>query len=224
MPVRRIALVGALAIGSAGVASAFASRATLSGANGGRISVRVPRNPGLSGNVPLRLAHLGRLPRGGYYYAVVVLSGYAGYSASAPPPCAISSDMQDTQYGFPGARRRATLALIPAPSTAARWCAGGVYKGAIYAVPHRPRCTSAYPCRGKSGESGPCWQIEGRRVCGVVAVPEGTERLTPGQPQPVPPPHEPAVPLANPSYSYPGGLPKPVDGASKIVACFTLRF
>ena len=224
MPVRRIALLGALAIGSVGLASAFASRATITGADAEKVSVRVPRHPGLTGNVPLRLGRLARLPRGGYYYAVVVLTGYAGYSGSAPPPCAISSDMHETEYDFPGPRRRATLDLIPAPSTAARWCAGGVYKGAIYAVPHRPRCTGTYPCHGRSSESGPCWQIEGRRVCGVVAVPEGTEKSTPGEPQPVPPPHEPEVPLANPTYSYPGGLPTPADRASRIVARFTLRF
>ena len=180
MPVRRIALAGALAIGSVGVAAADASRATTSGTDAGRISVRVPLKPSLAGNVPLRLAHLARLPRGGYYYAVAVLTGYAGYSSSAPPPCAISSNMQETQYSFPGRARRATLALIPAPSAAGRWCAGGAYKGAIYAVPHRPRCTTTYSCHGRSGESGPCWQIEGRRVCGVVAVPEGTEKPPPG--------------------------------------------
>jgi hypothetical protein len=224
MPVRSIALVGALAIGALGVASTSASRATGGGRDARRIFVRVPADPTLIGGVRLRLSHAPALARGGYYYAVVVLTGYAGYSSSAPPACAVSSDMQETQYGFPGRRRRVTLALIPAPSAAGRWCAGGVYRGAIYAVPHRPRCTSTYPCYGERSESGPCWQVEGRRVCGVVAVPEGTEKPIPGQPQPAPPPREPEVPVANPTYSYPGGLPKPVDRASRTVGRFTLRF
>jgi hypothetical protein len=220
MAVRRTAAVGALALATLGLVGGLASGATESAG----VSVGVPRHPRLDGNVRVAISGARKLPAGGYYYAVVVLTEYPGYSSASPPPCAVSSDMHKTVYGFPRRGRGIALTLIPARSVVGRWCAGGVYRGAIYAVPHAPRCTHSYPCYGTHGESGPCWQVEGRRVCGVVVAPETTEKPTPGPPRPVPPAPEPEVPPAKPGYSYPGGLPKPVDRSTRVVARFALRF
>jgi hypothetical protein len=56
--------------------------------------------------------------------------------------------------------------------------------------------------------------VEGRLLCGVVAKPE-----PPG------PKSEPPGPKGEaPSYSYPGGLPTPVDRSSRIVGRFQLKF
>lgn len=219
MPLRRIAFVGALAFGLLAPATVWSARGVR------ELSVRVPKHMSVIGNVRITLAHARTLPNDGYYYAVAVLEGYRGYSAASPPPCAVSSDMSKTAYGFPKPRRRLTLTLIPATSAAHRWCARGVYRGAVYAVPHAPRCTARYPCRGAGGQGGSCWDVEGRRVCGVVVAPPGSpEKRSPSTPRPAPPAPEPEVPLATPSYSYPGGLPAPVDRSSRIVARFTIRF
>jgi hypothetical protein len=186
-----------------------------------RLRVQVPAHASPQGDVAVSFRPPGHLPRGGYYYAVVVLVRYAGYSAGAPPPCATSSDMQSTAYGYPHPRRRVTLTLIQAASSAHRWCAGGVYEGAIYAVPHRPPCSRAYPCSGRSTGYGPCWEAEGRVLCGVVAKPE------PPAPKPEPPapkPEPPATKGEPPSYSYPGGLPKPIDRSARVIGRFQLRF
>ncbi len=139
------------------------------------------------------------LPRGGFYYAVIVLSRYEGESQETPPPCAISSDMAKTEYGFPHGRRSMRLTLLPAASSSGRWCTGR-YTGAVYAVPHAPPCRNGYYCYGTSAQSS-CWILEeGKRVCGVVAKP------------------------GRPPYSYPGGLPKPLDRSARIVARFAISF
>jgi hypothetical protein len=106
--------------------------------------------------------------------------------------------MGKTEYGFPRPGQRLRLSVLPARSSAETWCPGGVYRGAVYAVPHRPRCSYSEPCYGRTTQVGPCWILgEGRRVCGVVV---------------------------RPTYSYPGGLPRPLDASSRIVARFTIRF
>jgi hypothetical protein len=61
-----------------------------------------------------------RLPEGGYYYAVIVLERYKHYTRKAPPPCATSSDMQKTDYGYPHPGQPVKLALTrrnPPPAT-----------------------------------------------------------------------------------------------------------
>ena len=105
-----------------------------------------------------------QLPGGGYYYAVVVLGPYTYYSMSHTPSCAVSSNMRATQYGFP--RRGATLrlTLTRAPATVDAWCAGATYRGAVYAVPHRPSCSGYYRCSGGTAQCNP--------FCGVVAQPQ----------------------------------------------------
>jgi hypothetical protein len=206
--VKRCAVAGSLAITAFGLASAWAAPRLAP------VSVSIPPHPRVVENVSITLSRGARPPRGGYYYAVVVLAGYRGYSSASPPPCAVSSDMDRTVYGFPHRGRRVHLVLIPVGSKTGRWCKGGSYEGAVYAVPHKPPCSREYPCRSASSEyAGACG---GLQPCGVVPAP--TER-----PKPEPPPTEPERPPA-PTYTYPGGLPKPLDSSSRIVADFTLRF
>ncbi len=196
------------AMALASCASAHTAKAPL-----GPVAIKVPSAPSVTAEVRIAFRARGELPRGGYYYAVAVLAGYASYSQAAPPPCAVSSDMQKTVYGSGGAGRVVRLVLIAAPSAAKRWCAGATYEGAIYAVPHKPPCASYYGCSGRSAESGPCWTIEGRRVCGVVVAPKYE-----------PPSKEGGTPAPGGTYSYPGGLPKPAEKSARLVGRFTLRF
>jgi hypothetical protein len=163
----------------------------------GPVSVRVSQQPSVGGSVRVGFMPRGDLPSGGYYYAVIVLKEYARRSPSAPPPCAISSDMRRTQYGYPHRGRALSLTLKPASSTSGHWCPGGTYAGAVYAVPHKPRCAGSQPCYGRSTQTGSCWEVEGRLLCGVVAIP---------------------------TYSYPGGLPKPIDHSARVVGHFQVSF
>jgi hypothetical protein len=140
-----------------------------------------------------------QLPRGGYYYGVVVLKPYKKYTRTSPPSCSTSSNMQRTDYGYPQANGRVALALTPAKSSTEHWCPSGSYEGAIYAVPHAPPCESAYPCRSEPYSSpGPCWGPAGHRVCGVAAHPR--------------------------EYAYPDGLPRPRATGATIVAHFFVKF
>lgn len=187
----RALILGVLALALAGVASASAANVL------GPVSVRVSQQPSIGSTVSVAFSPRGRLPSGGYYYAVVVLKEYARQPQSAVPPCAISSDMKRTQYGYPHRGRALRLTLTPASSTTGHWCPGGTYIGALYAVPHRPRCGGSQPCYGRSTQSGSCWEVEGRLLCGVVAIP---------------------------TYSYPGGLPKPIDHSARVVGHFQVSF
>jgi len=180
----------------------------------GAVWVRVPSRPAVASNVTVSFHPRGALPRGGYYYAVIVLRHYPVTAANAVPSCATSSDMGRTVYGFPRRGRAVSLPLIASGSPGRRWCPGSRYEGAVYAVPHRPPCTASYPCYGAGAAYGACWEVEGHRVCGVVAKPEPP---TPEPPGGGPPPG-PA------SYSYPGGLPKPIDRSARVVGRFVVRF
>ncbi|HWX74041.1 MAG TPA: hypothetical protein VNZ05_01980 [Solirubrobacteraceae bacterium] len=173
--------------------------------------MRVPAHPDVRGAVAISFRPSGRLPRGGYYYAVAVLARYPGYSRAAPPPCAVSSDMRRTAYAYPRGGQYVRLTLRAASSARRRWCSGGTYDGAVYAVPHKPPCSAEYPC-GRSTALSPCWEVEGRRVCGVVANPEPHPR------------EEPPRKGEMPRYSYPGGLPAPIDRSARIIVRFELRF
>ncbi len=183
-PARHTAIPIALAL--VAIASACAAAANLS-----PVSVKAPTHPSVQGNVAISFRPHGTLPSGGYYYSVIVLENYRRTN-SGVPPCAVSSDMHRTVYGHPHPGRAVRLTLFPVRSSEHRWCAGGTYLGAVYAVPHRPPCSRAYPCYGKSA-------CGGLPFCGVVIRPE----------QP---------------YSYPGGLPKPIDRASRIVGRFQIHF
>ncbi len=141
--------------------------------------------------------HAPTLPEGGYYYAVIVLKPYKKYTRTSPPPCATSSDMQRTDYGYPQPGGEVALALTPAKSHTRHWCPGGDYLGAIYAVPHAPPCESAYPCRSEPYKK-PCAGIGPGCVEGVVARPR--------------------------EWAYPQGLPTPLASGTTIVGHFTVTF
>jgi hypothetical protein len=164
------------------------------------ITVRVPRKPNVRENVHISFLSPGPLPEGGYYYAVIVLKPYEGYTRGNPPPCSTSSNMERTDYGYPRPDRSVQLALTPGHSATRHWCRGGIYIGAVYAVPHAPPCESKYPCRSEPySPPGPCWEIEGgRKVCGAVVKPS--------------------------EYAYPEGLPRPLASGTHIVGRFRVVF
>lgn len=177
--------------GSAGVSDSAQSAA---------VSVHIQGKLNTLQNVHVSFRPPDRLPPGGYYYAVIVLKPYKNYTRSSPPPCATSSDMGKTDYGYPHGHRAIPLALTPAKSLTGHWCRGGTYIGDIYAVPHPPPCESKYPCRSESYErGGPCWEFEdGSKACGEVAQPK--------------------------RYTYPEGLPKPLASGARIIGRFQLTF
>lgn len=161
------------------------------------VPVHVRHKPAVGQNVHLTF-RARQLPEGGYYYGVIVLKPYKNYTWSSPPPCSTSSNMQRTDYGYPRANGQVALALTAAKSSTGHWCPGGSYEGAIYAVPHAPPCESAYPCPSEPyTPPSPCWNIEGHRVCGVVAHPR--------------------------AYTYPDGLPAPLARGTRIVARFSVK-
>jgi hypothetical protein len=219
-PRLHLAPIGALTLAIAALAGAPTATPL------GSLSVQVPAHPSVAGHVHISFRPHSRLPRGGYYYAVAVLVGYASASLTAPPSCATSSDMRETEYGYPHPDSPVHLTLLPAKSADGHWCPGGTYEGAIYAVPHGPPCTSSYPCYGKSTLNGACWEFEGHVACGVVAKPEPEPKPKPPEPEPKPPNPQPGPPGPSPPppYSYPGGLPKPVDHSARLVGRFKLGF
>jgi hypothetical protein len=162
------------------------------------VSVHVQRKPNVAGNVHISFRPTDHLPAGGYYYAVIVLKPYKHYPRKTPPPCATSSDMQKTDYGYPHPGRPVRLALTPAKSVLGHWCRGGVYSGGIYAVPHAPPCSSSYNCSTNGYEYGSCSEVEGRKLCGIVVRPR--------------------------RYSYLDGLPKPIDHSTRIIGRFQVTF
>jgi hypothetical protein len=216
-PRRKLRSLGASAIPQARAAPACAVLAALAGvaftapsgaahaaapdvgrAQAQAVSVHVQRNLAVSQNVHISFRPR-PLPQGGYYYAVLVLKPYRNYTRASPPPCATSSNMQRTDYGYPRGDGQIALALTPASSRTGQWCRAGAYLGAVYAVPHRPPCGGRYPCRSEPYEPpSPCWQLGGRVVCGVVALPR--------------------------RYAYPDGLPRPLASGTRIVARFTVGF
>lgn len=138
-----------------------------------------------------------QLPEGGYYYGVIVLKPYKQYTSNSPPPCSVSSNMQRTDYGYPQPSGEVGLALTPAKSSTGRWCPGGFYEGAIYAVPHAPPCESTYPCHSEPYKE-PCEGARPGCVHGIVAQPR--------------------------EYKYPDGLPTPRASGTTIVARFSIKF
>ncbi len=184
---RRLVTAGVLA------ALGFALSATALAAT---TRVHVQRNLSVHQNVHLTL-HARRLPEGGYYYGVIVLKPYRRYTRHSPPPCSTSSDMQRTDYGYPQPNEKIALTMTPAHSSTGHWCPGGVYEGAIYAVPHAPPCESAYPCHSEPYKE-PCAGLGPGCVLGIVAHPK--------------------------EYAYPDGLPRPRATGTTIVAHFSVRF
>jgi len=181
------AALAALAVSVAGCGATDASA----------LAVRVQSHPTVARNVSVKFGAK-PLPGGGYYYAVIVLTHYRAYTHSSPPPCATSSNMLRTDYGYPHAGEVA-LVLAPARSHTGHWCRGGSYSGALYAVPHAPPCEGSYPCRSEPyAPPSPCWGNDGHIVCGVVIRPS--------------------------EWSFPSGLPTPLAKGARIVAHFAVRF
>jgi hypothetical protein len=131
-----------IAVGASGPALAAAAAGVV---------VHVQHRPQLSRSLHLSFRSA-PLPEHGYYYAVIVLRPHGRYTKASHPRCSTSSDMQRTDYGYPNASGEVLLAVTPAGSRSGRWCPGGSYEGAIYAVPHAPPCEGAYPCRAEPYE------------------------------------------------------------------------
>ncbi len=70
------------------------------GATASPLHLKVQRKLGTRENVHLSFK-AGRLPEGGYYYAVIVLKKYEHYTRKSQPPCSVSSNMQRTDTGIP---------------------------------------------------------------------------------------------------------------------------
>lgn len=179
----------------------------LAASGSGAVSVDVPRHPSVAGDVTISFEPREPLPAGGYYYGVVVLTKHDAKRLSLKR-CAQESDMQYTEYGYPGLGKPVSLALgpektQPTPETTIihRWCAGATYRGAVYAIPHGKPCRRFEPCYGHSTapECYPGEQLcsNGRQLHGVVA------RLKPRKP---------------------GQLPVPRGRSAQIVAYFHVRF
>jgi len=160
------------------------------------LSVHVQRHVAVRQNVHITL-HAHKLPEQGYYYAVIVLKPYRGYTSNSPPPCSPSSNMFGTNYGYPQPNGMVALALTPTKSLTEHWCHGGSYEGGVYAVPHPPPCEGTYPCRSESYYHNTC-RVGHPCVLGIV--------IRPGE------------------YAYPGRLPRPVASGARIVARFTVKF
>ncbi len=170
--VRALRVVGIVAVWLAVASMAAAATVTLRS-----VSVQVVGKPSPTANVGIAFRPQ-RLPHGGYYYAVIVLGAYTYRGTDKQPPCAVSSNMQLTGYGFPHGTGQLRLTLTPAPSAERAWCAGATYAGAVYAVPHRPSCSGYYRCSGGAAQCTP--------VCGVVISPTQHYRGYPGGlPKPV---------------------------------------
>ncbi len=188
-----------LVLGAAALSVALAFGASSASSQSAGTIVHVQRGLSVAGDVRIGFRPTIELPAGGYYYAVIVLEPYRRYTRAAPPPCAVSSDMSRTDYGYAHGGRPVSLVLTRTASAAHRWCRGGTYLGGIYAVPKPPPCDSAYPCRSESYEASPCFEIEpGHTACGVVARPR--------------------------QYAYPDGLPAPLAKGTRIVGYFRVAF
>ncbi len=163
------------------------------------VAVQVRPKPSITDNVHVSFRPRTPLPAGGYYYAVIVLKPSKRYMSKSPPPCAVSSDMQKTAYGYPRPGQAVSLVLTRTASHQHVWCRGGSYIGAIYAVPNPPPCEAKYPCRSEYSEASPCFDLEsGHIACGVVARP--------------------------PVYAYPEGLPTPLEKGTRIIGYFRVTF
>src|SRR5205807_5500562 len=124
------AVIGGLALGFAGTLQASGNTQSET------VSVHVQSKLSVRENVHINFQSAGRLPDGGYYYAVMVLKPYKRYTRRHPPPCSTSSNMERADYGYRRPDGSVRLALTPTRSAARHWCPGGSYLGAVYAVPH----------------------------------------------------------------------------------------
>jgi hypothetical protein len=181
------------------IAASVVSATRASAKSSRPVVVHVQANLNALRNVHLSFRPADRLPPGGYYYAVIVLRPYKHYTRSNPPPCAISSDMERADYGYPRPGVRVSLTLAPTESAPdGHWCAGGSYAGAIYAFAHPASCKGTHSCPGEQtphNEPGTLG-CGGYNFCGVVPQKE---------------------------HVYPLSLPRPPEGTS-IVTYFQIVF
>ncbi len=157
------------------------------------VTPKIVSKPATGANIVLSFI-ANPLLAGSYYYAVMTLEPYRHYTAEHRPPCAVSSDMQKTDYGYPQ-DGKTSLVLTPTRSRTGHWCSGGSYEGAIYAVsPTRP-CENTYSCEGERCDTLPhC-----RPILGVVVEPQRR-------------------------WTYPAPPPEPVERNVQIVGWFVVRF
>lgn len=198
---RRFAAFVAVALGAFGCSSALAASKPAT------VAVEVPRHPSTTGDLMISFKPREPLPSGGYYYAVVVLTKYYAKHLSSAR-CAQASDMEYTEYGYPGPGKPVHLTLGPEKSRSASgwttsrdWCRGAAYRGAVYAVAHGKPCRRSEPCYEHS-TAPECYSGEplcsnGKQLYGIVAVPKRQQ---------------------------PGELPPPRDSSARIVAYFRVRF
>lgn len=189
-----------LAAGFLGLVGGAASIGVAASTPSPGIAVHLLGKVGVRRNVHVSFHPGAGLPMGGYYYAVLILEPYKRYTGRMPPPCATSSDMLRTDYGYPHPGQPVKLTLTPARSPAGHWCTGGSYLGGIYAVPHAPPCERRYPCGSEPYKPpSPCWESEtGQKVCGTVAEPR--------------------------RWAYPDGLPRPLASGARIITSFHVKF
>jgi hypothetical protein len=198
---RRLAAFMAVMLVAFGCSSAFAA------SKSAPVSVAVQHHPSITGDVTISFTPREPLPNGGYYYAVVVLTKHYAKRFSSER-CAQASDMEYTEYGYPGPGKPVSLALSAEKSRSASgattrldWCRGAAYRGAVYAIPHGKPCRRLEPCYGHS-TAPECYSGEplcsnGKQLYGIVARPKPRQ---------------------------PGELPPPRDGSARIVAYFHIRF
>ncbi len=186
---------------------AFGYSSALAVSKSAPVSINVPPHPSITSDVTISFTPREPLPNGGYYYAVVVLTKHYAKHLSSKR-CAQASDMEYTEYGYPGPGKPVSLSLSPEKtgsasgvSMALDWCPGATYRGAVYAIPHGKPCRRLEPCYGHS-TAPECYSGEplcsnGKQLHGIVA---------------------------RPKRQQPGELPTPRDRSARIVAYFRVRF
>ncbi len=170
------------------------------------VSVEVPRHPRIVGDFTIGFRSREPLPNGGYYYAVVVLTKYYAKHPSSVR-CAQASNMDYTEYGYPGPGRPVYLRLSPEKSALTTgeplpldWCSGATYQGAVYAVPHGLPCRRSEPCYGHS-TAPECYA--GEALCSGGKQLHGKVRNR---------------------RRHAGELPEPRDSSTRIIAHFRVPF
>ncbi len=185
----------------------FGCSSALAASKSAPVSVKVPPHPNITSGVTISFTPREPLPNGGYYYAVVVLTKHYAKRLSSKR-CAQASDMEYTEYGYPGPGKPVSLSLSPektgsasGASTALDWCPGAAYRGAVYAVPHGKPCHPSEPCYGHSTTpecyAGEPFCFNGQQVHGKIR---------------------------RRKHAQAGELPEPQDSSTRIVAYFRVRF
>lgn len=150
---------------------------------------------GVGARPTISLYPQGQLPRGAYYYAVAVLVHYRERNTAQPRTPKCAISSDMALTQYGSPQSSKALRLTLLPAPAA----GGSWcaNGSYEGAVYavpHPPPCSRYY---PCYGRGSCGQLVG--VCGVVGIPES-------------------------EYSYPGGLPRPIDSSSRIVGRFKLEF